>query len=227
MSSNNESIFTKAVLTFQEAVEYTGFSAAYLYKLTSAKTIPHNKPNGKAIFFDRRELEDWLMGRSKAPAADDARFRDGWAREDIEDLVRWVMAKYQCRSKTEHALASVAKYNEPGKRLSPDFVLDYLYENYDLDVLCREDLNYDRDTLRAEKKRRADLGLPLFWEDWDDENFSIFIHLGIPEEKSSQFYDTDCPHSAEDCLRWISKNIYHGKKSPADLRAQYEAAKVH
>lgn len=52
---------TKAVLTFQEVLEYTGFSASYLYKLTSLGLIPHNKPRGKMIFFNRLELEKWLL----------------------------------------------------------------------------------------------------------------------------------------------------------------------
>lgn len=58
MDSN---INTKAVLTFQEAVEYTGLSASYIYKLTSTRQIPHSKPHGKMIFFDRQELENWLL----------------------------------------------------------------------------------------------------------------------------------------------------------------------
>ena len=51
----------KNVLTFSEAARYTGFSKSYLYKLTSLEKIPFSKPAGKMIFFDRIELEKWLL----------------------------------------------------------------------------------------------------------------------------------------------------------------------
>lgn len=52
--------FHKEVLTFEEACDYTGISRSYLYKLTAAREIPHSKPNGKMIFFERTKLNDWL-----------------------------------------------------------------------------------------------------------------------------------------------------------------------
>ena len=45
----------KNVLTFDEACTYTGISRTY--KLTCGSRIPHYKPNGKNIYFDRAELE--------------------------------------------------------------------------------------------------------------------------------------------------------------------------
>ncbi len=56
----NRLLAQKAVLTFGEAAEYTGLSKSFLYKLTSASRIPHFKPSGKNIFFDREQLESWL-----------------------------------------------------------------------------------------------------------------------------------------------------------------------
>ncbi|MAT39808.1 MAG: hypothetical protein CL946_09415 [Ectothiorhodospiraceae bacterium] len=49
------------VLTFQQAAKYLDFSPSFLYKLTSQGRIPHSKPNGKRIYFDRRELDRWLL----------------------------------------------------------------------------------------------------------------------------------------------------------------------
>lgn len=66
---------TKAVLTFEEACRYTSYSPSYLYKLTSSRNIPHSKPNGKAIFFDRLKLEAWLLRnhrKSKTEIEDEA-----------------------------------------------------------------------------------------------------------------------------------------------------------
>ena len=51
----------KEVLTFNEAARYTGLSRSYLYKLTSSGKIPHFKPNGKMIYFNREQLENWLL----------------------------------------------------------------------------------------------------------------------------------------------------------------------
>lgn len=51
----------KNVLTFTEASEYTGMSKSYLYKLTASQRIPHYKPIGKLIYFDKEELDTWLL----------------------------------------------------------------------------------------------------------------------------------------------------------------------
>ena len=51
----------KKVLTFEEAASYMGMSKSCLYKMTSQKIVPHYKPNGKLIFFDREELENYLL----------------------------------------------------------------------------------------------------------------------------------------------------------------------
>lgn len=52
---------SKKVLTFDEAASYMGMSKSCLYKMTSQKIVPHYKPNGKMIFFDREELETYLL----------------------------------------------------------------------------------------------------------------------------------------------------------------------
>lgn len=51
----------KEVLTFNEACDYTGISRSYLYKLTSSGKIPHSKPNGKMLFFEKSKLVEWLL----------------------------------------------------------------------------------------------------------------------------------------------------------------------
>jgi len=51
----------KEVLTFEETSEYTGISRSYLYKLTAARKIPHSKPNGKMLFFEKAKLNTWLL----------------------------------------------------------------------------------------------------------------------------------------------------------------------
>ncbi|SDB58898.1 DNA binding domain-containing protein, excisionase family [Flavobacteriaceae bacterium MAR_2010_188] len=56
----------KEVLTFEETCDYTGISRSYLYKLTSSGNIPHSKPNGKMIFFEKKKLNDWLLQNKRS-----------------------------------------------------------------------------------------------------------------------------------------------------------------
>lgn len=51
----------KHTLSFKEACTYMGISASFLYKLTSARAIPHFCPNGKMLFFSRKELDAWMQ----------------------------------------------------------------------------------------------------------------------------------------------------------------------
>jgi excisionase family DNA binding protein len=50
----------KDVLNLEDACNYTGLSKSTLYQLTSQARIPHFKPNGKLIYFDKNELNTWL-----------------------------------------------------------------------------------------------------------------------------------------------------------------------
>lgn len=52
---------TKNVLNFDEVMLLTGLSKSHLYKLTSANLIPYYKPNGKLMYFNRAEIEDWMQ----------------------------------------------------------------------------------------------------------------------------------------------------------------------
>lgn len=55
----------KTVLNFDEVAAYTGLSKSYLYKLTSSGGIPCYKPQGKHIFFNKKEIDHWLMQNKK------------------------------------------------------------------------------------------------------------------------------------------------------------------
>ena len=54
-------VANKDVLNLKEAAKYLNVSCSHLYKLTSAKEIPHYKPRGKQVFFERKELDKWLL----------------------------------------------------------------------------------------------------------------------------------------------------------------------
>lgn len=56
----------KTVFNFDEVVSYTGLSKSYLYKLTSSGGIPCYKPQGKHIYFNKQEIDRWLMQNRKS-----------------------------------------------------------------------------------------------------------------------------------------------------------------
>jgi excisionase family DNA binding protein len=51
----------KEILNFKEAVIYLGISESQLYKLTSKNIISYSKPEGKIIFFSRKDLDQWAL----------------------------------------------------------------------------------------------------------------------------------------------------------------------
>jgi excisionase family DNA binding protein len=61
----------KNILNFEEGCAYIGISKSHGYKLTSQGKIPHAK-RGKRIFFEKSELDAWMMER-KVKTADELR----------------------------------------------------------------------------------------------------------------------------------------------------------
>lgn len=53
-------IAAKPVLLVEEAAIFTGFSVQHLYRMTSAKQIPHYKKDRK-LYFKKSELEEWML----------------------------------------------------------------------------------------------------------------------------------------------------------------------
>jgi len=56
----------KTVLTFNEVATYTGLSKSYLYHLTSTGGIPCYSPLGKKLYFDKIEIDKWLLSNRKS-----------------------------------------------------------------------------------------------------------------------------------------------------------------
>jgi excisionase family DNA binding protein len=59
-AAKNAALAAKTILTFDDAVIFTGLAKSTLYRLTCTGKIPHYKPRGQRIYFDRAELEAWL-----------------------------------------------------------------------------------------------------------------------------------------------------------------------
>lgn len=63
---SEQNMLKKDVLNFNEAAIYLEVSHSHLYKLTSTSTIPAYKPNGKKLYFNRHELDEWLLSNRQA-----------------------------------------------------------------------------------------------------------------------------------------------------------------
>ncbi len=60
----------KTVLNFDEVAVYTGLSKSHLYKLTSTGGIPCYKPHGKHIYFEKAQIDLWLLQNKKKSNAE-------------------------------------------------------------------------------------------------------------------------------------------------------------
>jgi excisionase family DNA binding protein len=59
----------KQILNFREACKFISISDSKLYKMTSGGEIPFFKPNGGKIYFNREDLEAYLLQKpSKSEA---------------------------------------------------------------------------------------------------------------------------------------------------------------
>lgn len=66
----NSLLAAKNVLNLEDVALLTGLSKSHIYKLTYRHEIPFYRPNGKQIYFDRRELEAW-MKRNRVATVDE------------------------------------------------------------------------------------------------------------------------------------------------------------
>lgn len=65
-----QSLLKKEVLNFSEAAHFLEVSHSHLYKLTSSGGIPAYKPNGKKLYFNRKELETWLLSNKQVSSGE-------------------------------------------------------------------------------------------------------------------------------------------------------------
>ena len=56
---------TKDILNVKEVCQYFDISQSLLYKLTCNDEIPHYKPRGKMILFEKKELVKWVKKSGK------------------------------------------------------------------------------------------------------------------------------------------------------------------
>ena len=56
----------KTALNVEEAAILLGVSPATIYRWTMEKVIPHYKPNGKLVFFNKKDIEEWALSNRVA-----------------------------------------------------------------------------------------------------------------------------------------------------------------
>lgn len=61
VNQQNNLSSNKDVLGIVDSADYLGISKSALYKLTSKKVIPFFKPSGKLIYFNRVDLDKWML----------------------------------------------------------------------------------------------------------------------------------------------------------------------
>jgi excisionase family DNA binding protein len=60
-----QNMLNKEVLNFNETAIYLDVSHSHLYKLAGNGVIPSYKPNGKKLYFNRSEIDMWLMSKKQ------------------------------------------------------------------------------------------------------------------------------------------------------------------
>lgn len=58
----------KPFLTVEELASYLGVKTSYVYKMTHNREIPFYKPGGKMIYFNREEIDEWVLSQRVATA---------------------------------------------------------------------------------------------------------------------------------------------------------------
>ena len=58
----------KSIMTVDDLSEYLGLQPSYIRKMTHNREIPYYKPNGKKLYFQREEIDEWILSSRVATA---------------------------------------------------------------------------------------------------------------------------------------------------------------
>ena len=67
---SKQNLLKKEVLDLGEACEYLNVSPSYLYKLTANDSIVHYCPTGKKLFFQRHQLDEFILQNRQSTNAE-------------------------------------------------------------------------------------------------------------------------------------------------------------
>lgn len=66
----NHLFLLKTTFNLEEAADYLHVSKSFLYKLTSQNKIAHYKPSGKLVYFEKNELDGWILQNRITPQSE-------------------------------------------------------------------------------------------------------------------------------------------------------------
>ena len=76
----------KEVLTVEEASRFMDIARSSLYKMTSDRSIPFYRPNGKMIYFEKADILAWIrQNRETAIKKDDGTYQESVHNDDKQD----------------------------------------------------------------------------------------------------------------------------------------------
>ena len=68
--ANDFTFHGKHILSVNEACRYMDISKSYLYKLTHTRTVPFSCPAGKKIYFQKADLDTWMLQNRRLSRAE-------------------------------------------------------------------------------------------------------------------------------------------------------------
>ena len=76
----------KEVLTVEEASRFMDIARSSLYKMTSDRSIPFYRPNGKMIYFEKADILAWIrQNRVMATKKDDGTDQEPECNDDSQE----------------------------------------------------------------------------------------------------------------------------------------------
>ena len=76
----------KEVLTVEEASRFMDIARSSLYKMTSDRSIPFYRPNGKMIYFEKADILAWIRkNRVTATKKDDGTEKEPERNDDFQE----------------------------------------------------------------------------------------------------------------------------------------------
>ena len=76
----------KEVLTVEEASRFMDIARSSLYKMTSDRSIPFYRPNGKMIYFEKADILTWIrQNRVTATKKDDGTDQEPECNDDSQE----------------------------------------------------------------------------------------------------------------------------------------------
>ncbi|MRJ11322.1 DNA-binding protein [Ornithobacterium rhinotracheale] len=76
----------KKILSVDELSDYTGYSKSTIYKMVQKNILPHSKPNGKHIFFDKTKIDEWLLSNSSTSDFEITKKANDYIKKNLKKL---------------------------------------------------------------------------------------------------------------------------------------------